>query len=78
MKKYSVQSRKYSEATGWSCFDNYVGDYVEADSQDEAITLYMDCLRDQIVSNSGLIGDELDAELNDLENWDYRATEVEW
>ena len=47
MKKYMVESRKdYTEI-----FDNYVGDYIEAESSEEAMELYLeDYLKDLFAS----------------------------
>ena len=40
MKKWNVESRRdYTEI-----FDNYVGDYVEAETEEEAVELYKDWL----------------------------------
>ena len=36
MKKWMVESRKYYT----EIFDNYAGDYIEADNEEEAIELY--------------------------------------
>ena len=40
MKKWNVESRRdYTEV-----FDNYVGDYIEAETEEEAVELYKDWL----------------------------------
>lgn len=40
MKKWNVESRRdYTEI-----FDNYVGDYIEAETEEEAVELYKDWL----------------------------------
>lgn len=40
MKKQNVESRRdYTEI-----FDNYVGDYIEAETEEEAVELYKDWL----------------------------------
>ena len=40
MKKWNVESRRdYTEV-----FDNYVGDYIEAETEEEAVEIYKDWL----------------------------------
>ena len=40
MKKWNVESRRdYTEI-----FDNYVGDYIEAETEEEAVEIYKDWL----------------------------------
>lgn len=62
MKKYMVESRKdYTEI-----FDNYLGDYIEAENSEEAMELY----------KTWLVENGCDPE--EVENWEYRITEKEW
>ena len=62
MKQYKVESRK-------SClddFDNLIGDYIEAESSEEAMELY----------KAWLVENGCDPE--EVECWGYRITEKEW
>lgn len=59
MKKYNVESRRnYTED-----FDNWAGDYVEADNEDEAVELY----KAWLVEN-GEVPD-------DVEEYEYQVNE---
>lgn len=62
MKKYMVESRK--DCT--EIFDNYLGDYIEAESSEEAMELY----------KTWLVENGCDPE--EVESWEYRITEKEW
>lgn len=59
MKKWMVESRKdYTEI-----FDNYCDDYIEAESEEEAVELY----------KAWLIENGCDPE--EIEEWEYQAKE---
>ena len=59
MKKWMVESRKnYTDI-----FDNYCGDYIEAESEEEAVELY----------KAWLIENGCDPE--EIEEWEYQAKE---
>ena len=59
MKKWMVESRKdYTEI-----FDNYAGDYIEADNEEEVIELY----------KAWLVENGCDPE--EIEEWEYQAKE---
>lgn len=59
MKKYMVESRKYYTEE----FDNYLGDYILANSKEEAIDLY----------KTWLIENGCDPE--EVEDYEYKAEE---
>lgn len=64
MKKFNVESRRdYTEI-----FDNCVGDYIEAESKEEAIEFYKEWL---IENGCGVF------DADEVEEYQYRATEVE-
>lgn len=59
MKKWMVESRKnYTDI-----FDNYCGDYIEAEGEEEAVELY----------KAWLIENGCDPE--EIEEWEYQAKE---
>lgn len=59
MKKWMVESRKdYTEI-----FDNYAGDYIEAETEEEAVELY----------KSWLVENGYDPE--EIEEWEYQEKE---
>lgn len=59
MKKWMVESRKdYTEI-----FDNYADDYIEAETEEEAVELY----------KSWLVENGYDPE--EIEEWEYQAKE---
>lgn len=59
MTKYRVESRRdYTEI-----FDNYVGDYFEAETEDEAIELYKAWLA------------ENGCDVEEIEGYEYQVTE---
>ena len=59
MKKWMVESRKdYTEV-----FDNYAGDYIEAETEEEAVELY----------KAWLVENGCDPE--EIEEWEYQAKE---
>ena len=62
MKKYMVESRK--DCT--EIFDNYLGDYIEAENSKEAMELY----------KAWLVENGCDPE--EVESWEYKVTEKEW
>ena len=59
MKKWMVESRKdYTET-----FDNYAGDYIEAETEEEAVELY----------KSWLVENGCDPE--EIDKWEYQKKE---
>lgn len=59
MKKYMVESRRdYAEI-----FDNYVGDYIEAESEEEAIEL----AKQYFIDNG--------CDIEEVEDYEYKVTE---
>lgn len=59
MKQYMVESRK--DCT--EIFDNYLGDYIEAESSEEAVSFY----KEWLVENG--------CDPEEVEDWEYRITE---
>jgi hypothetical protein len=84
MKKFNVECR----SSIYGVKDNFVGDYIEAETEDEAIDLAIDYLSEQVSQNFTVIDIDRSDELavtyvNDDRQevteryFDFEATEVE-
>lgn len=73
MKKYNVESRKDVN----DCWDNYVGDYVEAETPEEALDFAKDRLFEDVQRLNDFDFEELETAKKEIEEYQYRVVECE-